>query len=142
MKNLILYLATALLTYNQANAQNDSTQLSNCDFLNSIKFKNGIAKIKIKAITNEVSRMSDMNILKKLEKEGKLRAKDFGYAVVFRPIGCSKTYYISSRDHSKNALSLFKLGGVETNITITCIVFENYKLWDYPFFIIDKVQIN
>lgn len=93
-------------------------------------------------MVNEVGKISDRETLKKLESKGILKSKDFGYALVFHPIGCEKTYYISCRDSGKQALSLFKLGGEETKVKLSCIVFENYKLWDYPYFIVDKVKLQ
>jgi len=141
MKTSLLVLICGIL-YLDSIGQTDSTKSPNCNFLNVIQFKDGKAKIEIEAIISEVGKVSDHEILKTLEINGMLKSKDFGYALSFHPVGCNKTYYISSRDSSVGALSLFKLGGIETKTKLTFTVFENYKLWDYPFFVIDKVQLD
>ena len=141
MRTFLLFLICGIL-YLDGKGQSDSSKSPNCNFLNLVQFKDGKAKIEIVAIITEVGKVSDKEILKELENKGMLKSKDFGYALNFHPVGCNTTYYISSRDSSSAALSLFKLGGVETKTKLTCTVFEKYKLWDYPFFVIDKVQLD
>lgn len=141
MKKYLLFLFGILLLHLQSRAQNVFAT-GECNMLDTLKFKNSIAKIQFRATTNEVGRVSDREILKKLEKAGKLKAKDFGYAIAFRPLGCTRTYYISSGDGGEDAQRLFKLGGIETNVRLFCTVYEKFKMWDYPFFVIDKVQIE
>ena len=84
--------------------------------------------------------------LEQLEKEKKLKVKDFRYAVNFLPENCPDTFYIPSRDKGKEACSLFPLQTTKT-IYLTCIFFEKYKYessrnGDKPFFIVDKIKFE
>jgi hypothetical protein len=139
----ILIVALALLFYSCFAKCQTVAERESCDFLKNLIFKNGTDTIFIKVTITEIGRWpSGADIMKKLEKEGKLREKDFSYAIGFIPNNCNNEYYTASKDTGEVALSLFKPERTGTQILLTCIVFENYKMRDYPFFVIDKVQLK
>jgi predicted Zn-ribbon and HTH transcriptional regulator len=110
--------------------------------MENLHFKNGIDTVLVEGIIIEMGKKTDQEILQNLEKEGKLKVKDFGYALSFKPASCSKSFYISSRDTSELVKKLFNEKFAGTKVLLTCIFFEKYKLYDSPFFIIDKVQME
>ena len=140
MKEFLVIVVISVFYPCFANCQ-EVAKSDSCNLFNTLKFRNGIDTILVRGTLIEMGMWppGDSN-LKKLEKEGKLKEKDFSYAVGFIPDNCTKQYYIASRDTSKIAKSLFNPKCIGTHILVICIVFENYKLWSYPFFIIDKIE--
>lgn len=129
------FLVCVLLT---GTTQMDVTD-SSCNFLKNLKYKSGKANIFVEATYLELGSISDEQILKKLEKDKYLQAKNFGYAVAFKVKNCSKLYYVSSQDRSPFANSLFTEQNPRS-VLLHCTVFRDYKLWDYQFFVINKIE--
>jgi hypothetical protein len=111
-----------------------------CAFLQHLQFRNGVDTVTARVVGLEVGIVTDQAILQKLERSGKLRARDFGYAFSFRPVDCPKTYYISSSDTSSRAMAVFKAASVGKLFEIRCIVFKDFRLQDDPFFVIDCIK--
>ena len=139
MKNNLLVLFILNSICFQAYCQNQLKIFDDCSFLENLHFKKGTDTVVIKATILELSKMPDSEILNDLEKKGKLKAKDFGYAIYFQPVNCAKAFGISSRDTSVVALSLFNPRTMGQQYLLTCVFYQDYKLFDFPFFIIEKV---
>ena len=140
MKNTLLVLFILNSICFQAYCQNQLKIFDDCSFLENLHFKKGTDTVVVKATILELGKMSDRENLWDLEKIGKLKTKDFGYAIHFQPVNCAKAFYISSRDTSIVALSLFNPRTIGQQYLLTCVIYQDYKLFDYPFFIIEKVM--
>lgn len=132
MRNILLIISLLLCL-------NSTAQTSDCSFLNNINYKDGIGVILIKAELTEVGLRSDSPILTKLEKEGKLNEKDFGFAILLQPENCKSKYYVSCKDTSDLAKGLFTYTTPHC-YQVTLTVFQKYKIFDCPFFVINKID--
>ena len=144
MKPLIyLFLISFGLT--NCMGQTKKTPITDCNFYKNLSSKKEVDTIVLKGKYVAMIALPELDQLKKLNKEGKIELKDFKSALVFKLENCTYNLYFPTRDHSKEAESLF--GGKRNKpIEVTCIVFNKY-IYDQsfkgmPFMIVDKIRLR
>jgi hypothetical protein len=149
MKNFDRYiLISIILIFSECRAQSKLPKINYCSYLKQNQFKkNEIDTVIIKGTYRSMGKFNGSNELTELEKEGKLHAKDFSYAVHFFLLGCKDAFYVPCKDKGKDAASLFSVQ-VPKTIFLTCIVFRKYRYYDgkqytdTPYFVVDKIRIE
>jgi len=115
-----------------------------CNFLNNIKYKNGVDTVVIKAsylgvtkISGNINGTDFVNKLIKLHK-GVIIRNTFQSQIEFHSENCSEIYDGPLKYLDHNTLSL--ISGM--TVYLTCIAFEGYKYDNYatPYFIVINVR--
>ena len=97
--------------------------------------------ISIKAVVVEMVEFDRSNELSELEKQGKVRVSDFSPSIAIHVNDCPRTYVVPSMAKGESINKLFRRGGRPVKVLLTCVVFQDYKAWDYPYFIIKEVKL-
>ncbi|MBB3058966.1 hypothetical protein [Mucilaginibacter gotjawali] len=141
MRKLVLFVFLSVFFVAKLFAQTDTSAFR---FLNHLVFKNGKARITIKAIYRDFHRSGDEPEFLKMSQKKKLRYKDYflsccgGSAISFRLPASSELYDIVMRQGIQFDINHSKPGDV---MYLTCLVFEGEKQYNGdPFLVVTNIS--
>lgn len=138
MKKILISLSVAFIVVLNTSGQSVAGHTPGCP-LDNATLSGKTDTIQVKATYISIGKISQAGLLKKLEKQKKLKSKDFTYAIEFQPDNCTKKYYMPCRDKEKMA-TLAGIKDTKKPLYLTCVRFKGYeKYYGEPFFIITKV---
>jgi hypothetical protein len=137
MKSLTCIIFFLITVSFDSSAQTSPVKNRECDFLGPLHYKNDKAIVAIKAKFDGCFRSGVSDVFRRLEKQKKLRRKDYPYNIGFYPENCSTRYGAAIK--YKGPINLFKLP-ISTKVFLTLAVYRQANN-TAPFFVVNNVLV-
>ena len=127
-----------------ANARAQEVRSSqDCTSFENLSYKNGVDTIIVLSNYHDAVRLHIGDNLKKLEKQKKLKANDFTWAIYFKVAGCDSLYLGPAARDIISTSDLMAEKDSNVLLKLRCIIYKGFRggmYNSYPFFVIDKVE--